>query len=116
MKHCICFFSGDGTLERKLCALKVNIGCSALKALTRSALGRLGAGKVNGLGSLCRACKQDNFVIGYAENSAAYCGKMVLTLADILHDAFLECTDHGSMVGKHAYVAVLQRYKRIAYH
>ena len=47
MKHCICFFSGDGTLERKLCALKVNIGCSALKALTRSALERLGAGKVN---------------------------------------------------------------------
>ena len=45
-------FLGDGTLERKLCALKVNIGCSALKALTRSALGRLGAGKVNGLGSL----------------------------------------------------------------
>lgn len=116
MKHSICFFTGYGALERKLGSLHISVRGMCFNALTRSALGSLSTGKVNALCSLSRARKQDDLIIDDAENTAAYCGKMILTLADISDNALLERPDHWSMVGKHADVAVGKRYERIACH
>lgn len=106
VEQCIRLFAGDGALEGELCALHIRVGGAALYALAGSALGRLSTGKINRLCPLRRAREQYDLVIRNAQHSAAYRGKVVRTLGNVLNNAFLECAYHRRMICQYAYIAV----------